>query len=135
MTLDDSIDLIIHTVKNSKTGEIWLPKLKSMSILDLAEIFSERYRKPIKIIGMRPGEKIHEEMITAADSLNTYDLGKYYVILPTKVSWDLDKYMEANNGQKVPEGFRYNSGENSDWETVDSLREKIKDFIDPDFSF
>ena len=75
------------------------------------------------------GEKIHEEMITAADSLNTYDLGNYYVILPTKTSWNLKDFIEENKGVKVQEGFTYNSGENDEWETVESLKKKIEVYL------
>lgn len=82
MTLDDSIDLIVETVKNAKSGEIWLPKLKSMAIFDLAEIFSERYGKPIKFIGMRPGEKIHEDLISEPESVRVEDIGSHYVLQP-----------------------------------------------------
>lgn len=131
--IEGGVEMIFHALEHAMGGEIFIPKIPSYRILDVAKAIGPECDKPI--VGVRPGEKIHEEMITAADSLNTYDLGKYYVILPTKVSWDLDKYMEANNGQKVPEGFRYNSGENTDWETVESLRSKIKNYLDPDFVF
>ena len=82
-----------------------------------------------RIIGIRPGEKIHEEMITSSDSYNTYDLGKYYVILPTVTSWKLENYKFAFNAQKVENGFSYTSGENKEWETVESLKELINKHV------
>jgi UDP-N-acetylglucosamine 4,6-dehydratase/5-epimerase len=78
MTLDESIDLIVTAVKSATSGEIWLPKLRSMRIMELAEIFSERYGKPIEIIGMRPGEKLHEELISEAESVRVSQEGAHY---------------------------------------------------------
>ncbi len=100
MTLDDSIDLIIETVKNAKSGEIWLPKLKSMTILDLAEIFSERYGKPIQIIGMRPGEKVHEDLISEPESVRVDDIGTHFVLQPAHSKIAINSKM-----------FGYNSGD------------------------
>ena len=83
MTLDDSVDLIKHAFDNAKSGEIWIPRLKSMRIGDLAEIFSTKYKKPVKIIGLRPGEKIHEGLINSSESVRTRESGKtHYVIGP-----------------------------------------------------
>lgn len=130
--LESGVEMIFHALENAKGGEIFIPKIPSYRILDIAEAIGPACSKPI--IGVRPGEKIHEEMITSADSLNTYDLGKYYVILPNKVEWDLEHYLKSNNGRKVKEGFRYNSGENTEWETVDSIRSKIKKHLYPDFN-
>jgi FlaA1/EpsC-like NDP-sugar epimerase len=80
MTLDDSIDLILNTVEKAKSGEIWLPKLRSMRIIDLANIFSKRYGKPVKIIGMRPGEKLHEALLSDAESPRVRDIGDHYIL-------------------------------------------------------
>jgi FlaA1/EpsC-like NDP-sugar epimerase len=87
----------------------------------------------LEIVGIRPGEKIHEEMITSSDSFNTYDLGKYYIILPSVPNWNLNNFIETFNATKVSEGFNYNSGENSEWETVESIRRLIKEHLDIDF--
>ena len=70
---------------------------------------------------------------TEADSLNTYDFGKYYVILPNTVPWSLKDYLKSRSGQKVEEGFSYNSGTNTEWETIDSLRKLIVEHVDPNF--
>jgi hypothetical protein len=74
-------------------------------------------------------------MITASDSYNTWDLGKYYVILPQSPRFNLDEFVQSFNAIKVQEGFNYNSGQNDDWETVDSLRDLIVEHVDPDFSW
>ena len=80
-----------------------------------------------RIIGIRPGEKIHEEMITTSDSLNTYDLGKYYVILPNSTKWNLNNFMKEFNAKKVPIGFNYSSGSNTEWLNVNELKKLIKE--------
>ena len=85
-------------------------------------------------IGIRPGEKIHEEMITPSDSFFTYDIGKYYVIIPQTPNWKLDEFKDHFNATIVPEGFAYNSGDNEEWETVESLRELIREHVDPTFA-
>ncbi len=82
MTLDQSIDLIVATILGAKSGEMWLPKLKAMRIMDLAEIFSERYSKPIKIVGIRPGEKLHEDLISRPESIRVRDEDGLYKMRP-----------------------------------------------------
>ena len=99
--------------------------------MTLAEAIGPECEKPV--IGLRPGEKIHEEMITSSDSYFTYDLGKYYTILPSSHSWSLEDFIKTFSAKKVREGFQYNSGENHDWETVESLRKLIVEHVDPDF--
>jgi len=87
-----------------------------------------------EIVGIRPGEKIHEEMITASDSFNTYDIGKYYSIIPQVPQWSIDKYVKSFDGTKVPAGFCYNSGDNSEWLSVNQIRDLIKKHLDPNFN-
>ena len=86
-----------------------------------------------KIIGIRPGEKIHEEMITSSDSFFTYDLDKYYAIIPQTPIWKVNDFIANFDAKLVPDGFAYNSGANKEWETVESLRGLIKEHIDPNF--
>ena len=86
-----------------------------------------------EVIGIRPGEKVHEEMITPSDSFYTYDLGKYYTILPATHKWCLEEFKQKLNAKLVTPGFAYNSGENSEWETVDTLRSLIKEHVDQSF--
>jgi len=132
ISLQEGVDMIMHALEKAWGGEIFVPKIPSYKILDVAEAIGPNCEK--KIVGIRPGEKIHEEMITASDSFNTYDLGMYYVILPTKINWDVNKYIEKNNAKKVPAGFNYNSGTNTEWETVESLRNLIKENVDKNFT-
>ena len=115
----------------SHQSEIFIPKIPSYKITDIAEAIGPECDKPI--VGVRPGEKIHEEMITESDSFYTWDLGRYYAILPATHKWDLTEFIGKFNATKVPYGFKYNSGENTEWETVDSLRELIKIHVDPTF--
>ena len=86
-----------------------------------------------EIVGVRPGEKIHEEMITETDSLNTYDCGKYYVITPTVPIWKEADWVEKFKAQKVAPGFKYNSGTNTEWVAPDALRVLIRKHVDPQF--
>jgi FlaA1/EpsC-like NDP-sugar epimerase len=86
-----------------------------------------------KVIGIRPGEKIHEEMITSSDSFFTYNLGKYFVIIPQTPGWKINDFIANFNAELVSDGFSYNSGTNTEWETVESLRNLIKEHVDPNF--
>jgi UDP-N-acetylglucosamine 4,6-dehydratase len=107
------------------------PKIPSYRITDVATAIAPECKQ--NVVGIRPGEKVHEEMITASDSFNTFDLGKYYVILPAVPRWSLDEFSATFNATKVPFGFAYNSGTNTEWETVDSLRKLIKEHVDSTF--
>jgi len=129
--IEGGVEMVFHALEFAWGGEIFIPKIPSYKITDVAEAIGPDCEKPI--VGVRPGEKIHEEMITTADSLNTYDLGKYYTILPNKTKWGLNEFLKKFNGNKVKEGFKYNSGQNDDWETVGSLRKLIKLHVDPTF--
>lgn len=131
ISLQGGVDMVMHALEHAWGGEIFIPKIPSYKITDVAEAIGPECEKPV--IGIRPGEKIHEEMITESDSYYTYDLGKYYTILPATHKWKLDEYMTHFNAKKVPTGFKYNSGENTDWETIDSLRQLIKEHVDSTF--
>ena len=131
ITLDQGIDMVINAFKNSMGGEIFIPKIPSYKILDVVDAIAPSCKKVI--VGIRPGEKIHEQMISPADSYNTYDIGDYYVILPTKVNWNLSDFVSKFKAKKVKENFSYSSDSNSEWETVDSLRELIVNHLDPNF--
>ena len=133
ISLQDGVKMIMYALKNAWGGEIFVPKIPSYRITDVAEAIGPGIEKPI--VGIRPGEKLHEEMITSSDSFYTYDLGLYYAILPTSPRWRLEDYMQQFNAISVPKGFNYNSGKNDDWETVESLRQLIKKHVDPQFEF
>lgn len=128
ISLQDGVNMVLHAISNAWGGELFVPKIPSYRIMDVAEAICPDCEK--KEVGIRPGEKLHEEMITSSDSFFTYDLGKYYVILPSVPSWDLNKFIDQFNAIKVTQGFSYNSGENEEWETVDSMRQLIKLNVD-----
>lgn len=132
ITLQQGVEMVIHALKHAWGGELFVPKIPSYRILDVAEAIAPECEK--REVGIRPGEKIHEEMITSSDSYYTYDLGKYYTILPSMHKWKLDEFIKHFDAKKVAQGFNYNSGDNADWETIDSLRTLIKEHLDPDFS-
>ena len=131
ISLQGGVDMVMHALETAWGGEIFVPKIPSYKILDVAEAIGPDCEKPI--IGIRPGEKIHEEMITSSDSFFTYDLGKYYVILPQTPNWNIDEFVSNFNATKVEEGFSYNSNNNQEWETIEGLRELIKEHIDSTF--
>ncbi len=124
ITLKDAIELVFWTLKNSIGGEIFVPKIPSYKILDLAKAISANCK--IKIIGIRPGEKIHEELITSSESINTLDLGKYYAILPTTKGISLGDYQKKRNGKKLSKNFSYNSGTNPHFLSVSELKKLLK---------
>jgi UDP-N-acetylglucosamine 4,6-dehydratase len=131
ISLQGGVDMVMHAMEHAWGGEIFIPKIPSYRITDVAEAVAPDC--PIEVVGIRPGEKIHEEMITASDSFYTYDLGKYYTILPSVPNFKLGEFLSHFDAKKVQEGFNYNSGSNEDWETVDSLRALIKEHVDADF--
>lgn len=132
ISLQGGVDMVMHALEHAWGGEIFVPKIPSYCITDVAEAIGPECEKPV--IGIRPGEKIHEEMITSSDSFYTYDLGKYYTILPSSHKWKLEDYVNHFKAVKVPMGFKYNSGENTEWETVEGLRKLIREHVDPEFS-
>jgi UDP-N-acetylglucosamine 4,6-dehydratase (inverting) len=137
ITLERAVEMIIFALCNAWGGELFVPKLKSFRIMDLAKSIGPDCQ--LKTIGLRPGEKIHEEMIATSDSFYTYDIGSYYVILPVDTfensesfmnipKWKAKDYIEYWKADKVPEMFSYNSFNNTEWETEESLIELIKNY-------
>jgi len=131
ISLQGGVDMVMHALEHAWGGEIFVPKIPSYKITDIAEAIGPECEKPV--IGIRPGEKIHEEMITDSDSYYTYDLGKYYTILPATHKWKLEDFVEKFDAKKVTPGFQYNSAENEEWESVENLRDLIKEHVDPTF--
>jgi len=132
------VEMVLHAFENAWVGELYVPKIPSYRIMDVAKAIGPECEH--RIIGIRPGEKIHEEMIhkemiTSSDSYNTYDLGKYYVILPTVTDWNIEDYKKAFNAQKVENGFSYTTGENKEWETVESLIALINKHVSSTYEF
>lgn len=131
ISLDEGVDMVLHALETAWGGELFVPKIPSYKIMDVAKAIGPNCKH--EVVGIRPGEKIHEEMITASDSFSTYDLGKYYAILPQTHSWKLNDFIQHFNAKKVKQGFNYNSGENSEWLSVDEIRSLIKQHVDADF--
>lgn len=132
ISLQAGVDLVLYAIENHLGGEIFVPKIPSYKIQDIAAAIAPSCQT--KIVGIRPGEKLHEEMITETDALNTVDLGKYYAILPSiSFAHSKEKYMKHHKAVEVPFGFKYNSGTNTEWETIESLREKIIKHVDANF--
>jgi UDP-N-acetylglucosamine 4,6-dehydratase len=124
ISLDGGVEMVMHALANAWGGEIFIPKIPSYRITDVANAIDPQCEQVV--VGIRPGEKLHEEMITSSDSFYTYDLGKYYTILPATHQWNLEDFKIHFNAKLVKNGFSYNSGENDEWETVDTLKELIK---------
>jgi UDP-N-acetylglucosamine 4,6-dehydratase/5-epimerase len=133
ISLEAGVQMVLHALETAWGGELFVPKIPSYRILDMAQAIGPNCEK--EVVGMRSGEKIHEEMITSSDAFNTYDLGKYYVILPGKPIWNMGDYIAAHNAVLVPKGFSYSSGENTQWESVEGLRSQIKEHVYPEASF
>ena len=131
ISLQGGVDMVMHAMEHAWGGEIFIPKIPSYKITDVAKAVAPNCE--IEIVGIRPGEKIHEEMITASDSFYTYDLGKYYTILPSVPNFNLEQYKEHFKAKLVPSGFNYNSGDNEEWETIATLRSLIKEHLDSSF--
>lgn len=131
ITLQGGVDMVLHALEHAWGGEIFVPKIPSYKITDVAEAVGPECKKII--VGMRPGEKIHEEMITSSDSFYTYDLGTYYAIVPSTPRWKLEDFVRDLKAVRVPFGFRYSSGENAEWVGVKELRQLIKEHVDPTF--
>lgn len=132
ITLKEGVDLVLQALTISWGGEIFVPKIPSYKILDVAEAVCPKCSKDI--VGIRPGEKLHEEMITEMDALNTIEFDKYFVILPSLPSWNVDDFIHKFKGKRVEFGFSYNSGSNNEWLTVDGIRALIKEYVDPAFT-
>lgn len=129
ISLEAGVEMVLWAIENAIGGEIFVPKIPSYNIESLAKAIAPG--AVLKEVGIRPGEKLHEEMITDSDSYNTIEFDRYYAILPSDS--DKKKYIDHYGGWEVPKGFKYNSGTNVEWETIESLREKIKRYVDSNF--
>jgi UDP-N-acetylglucosamine 4,6-dehydratase/5-epimerase len=127
ITLQQGVDFVLDCLKRQWGGELFVPKIPSYRILDVAAAVGPKCR--VEIVGMRPGEKLHEEMITDTDALNTVEFERYYVILPSTPLWDIERFCAESGdsaGRRVAEGFRYNSGTNDQVLTVQDLSQLIR---------
>jgi UDP-N-acetylglucosamine 4,6-dehydratase (inverting) len=129
--LDEGVEMVFWTLEHALGGEILVPKIPSYRIGDVAEAIGPNCKQ--EIIGVRPGEKLYEEMITSSDSPNTLDLGGYYAILGSNQNNFLSDYMHSMKAQLVPKGFAYDSSNNPDFLSVAQIRALIKRHMNPDF--
>ena len=132
ISLEDGCEMVFNAIENAWGGEIFVPKIPSYKITDVATAIGPECEQVE--VGIRPGEKLHEEMITVSDSFNTLDLGKYFVILPQVPIFDLQAYIKHFNAVPFPQGRSYNSGDNTQWVNVGDIRKLIKTFVDPTFA-
>ncbi|MCP9236763.1 UDP-N-acetylglucosamine 4,6-dehydratase (inverting) [Lewinella sp. JB7] len=132
ISLDGGVDMVFHALANAWGGEIFIPKIPSYRITDVATAIAPEMEQ--RVVGIRPGEKIHEEMITPSDSFYTYDMGKYYAIVPSVPNWNLEDFKRMFGARLVETGFSYNSGTNTEWVSVEELREFIVTHVDPEFA-
>ena len=135
ISLEEGVEMVIHALEHALRGEIFVPKIPSYRITDVAEAIGPNCEKPI--VGIRAGEKLHEEMITQSDSPNTIETDSYYVITPWLSDRSraeiVDAYTSHHEGHPTPGGFHYSSGTNTNWLTVDDIRRLIRLHVDPEF--
>jgi UDP-N-acetylglucosamine 4,6-dehydratase/5-epimerase len=135
ISLEEGVDMVFFALEHAIGGEIFVPKIPSYRITEVAKAIGPNCEHPV--VGIRPGEKVHEEMITSSDSLNTIEAAKYYVIVPnsqTKPFHEvLENYRKHYSGKLVEPGFRYSSGANDVWLSAEEIRALIKKHVDPGF--
>ena len=131
ISLEEGVQMVLWSLEHALGGELFVPKIPSYRITDVAEAIGPGCEKPV--VGIRPGEKIHEEMITASDSFSTVDLGDYYAILPSDGSVQQAYQQAGRPAQSVPQGFAYNSGSNPDFLSVEQIRDLIREHVDAAF--
>lgn len=127
ITLQEGVDFVINALQNMWGGELFVPKIPSYRVGDLAEAVAPGIEQ--RVVGIRPGEKLHEEMITSTDAMSTIEFDDYYVILPSYGISNADEFIEtsaANPGRRCEFGFQYNSGTNEEFLTVEEIRELIR---------
>jgi len=123
ITLNQGVEFVLSCLERMAGGEIFVPKIPSMKLTDLARVIGPECE--MEIVGRRPGEKVHEVMVGEDDAQNTLEYDDYYAILPTLKSWDKDQYLARNGGRPCPEGFSYSSETNTEWLTVAELERMI----------
>lgn len=132
ISLTEGVELVLYALENALGREIFVPKIPSYKITDMAKAIGPDCKH--ENVGIRPGEKIHEEMITSSDSFYTIDTGKNYIILPPLPDKKFNKYLENYKAKPVEKGFTYNSETNDKWLSVNQIREQIKKHVDPNFT-
>lgn len=131
ITLEEGVKLVLQALRDMWGGEIFVPKIPSYRITEVAKAIAPECR--VQVVGIRPGEKVHEEMITETDGLNTLDFKGYFVIQPAMPLWDPAEYCKAFDGRPREFGFNYSSGTNTEWLGVEEIRRLIRENVDPAF--
>lgn len=129
ISLEDGVEMVLWAIENAIGGEIFVPKIASYKLETLAKAIAPNAK--LIEVGIRPGEKLHEEMITSSDSYNTIEFDKYYAILSSDANKEI--YLKHFNAKEAEKGFQFNSGTNDKWETIESMRELIKKHVDKNF--
>jgi FlaA1/EpsC-like NDP-sugar epimerase len=132
ISLEEGVDLVLYALDNMWGGELFVPKIPSYRITDVAEAIGPKCQRIN--VGIRPGEKLHEEMITETDGLNTLEFDRHFVILPAMREWSPEEYMQKFNGRACQYGFKYSSDNNTQWLSVDQIRDLIRQHVDPNFA-
>ncbi len=131
ITVQHGVELVLDAIDRMWGGELYVPKIPSYRITDLAAAIAPRAK--LKTIGIRPGEKLHEDLITETEALHTIEFDGTFVILPATPLWNVEQFVKEFGGKKCPDRFRYSSGTNSQWLTVDDLRRLVREHVDPAF--
>ena len=129
ITLSEGVDMVLWAIAETGGGEIFVPKIPSYRITDVAKAIGPECR--LEVTRIRPGEKIHEEMITASDSYYTVDLGKYFAILSSSGEHTVENYVAEYGGTRVAPEFSYSSGTNDDFLSVEEIRALVREHVDP----
>ncbi len=132
ISLEEGVELVLYALEHAWGGELFVPRIPSYRITDVAEAIGPDCKRVN--VGIRPGEKLHEEMITETDGLNSVEFERHFVILPAMPLWDSEEYRKQFNGRRCEFGFRYSSGANTEWLSVEQLRELIRKHVDASFS-
>ena len=131
ITLDQGVNFVLESFNKMWGGETFVPKIPSYRILDVARAIAPN--ASFEYVGIRPGEKLHEEMITATDSINTIEFDSYFVIVPTLPNWNIDDFISSSNnskvGKKCKEGFSYNSLDNNNFLNTNDIKKLIEPLI------
>lgn len=124
ISLDEAVKLVIKALEEAKGGETFISKIPSFKVTDLAQAMLPGCKMPE--VGIRPGEKLHEIMVTTEDSMTTYEYDKHFIVFP-QVKYT-DKQMVEPTGRKVPDGFSYSSGNNTEWLSVEDIKKLLEGF-------
>jgi UDP-N-acetylglucosamine 4,6-dehydratase (inverting) len=132
LVLRDGVRLVLWAIEHAHGGEMFVAKSPSYRVSDVAEAIGPSCCH--KVIGIRPGEKLHEDMITESDSYTTFDLGEYYAVLPPNGHHQRDLHVKYAHAPRVESGFTYNSGRNPHFLSIEELRQLIREHVDPQFT-